>query len=323
MPIGLGMASTHAPGVFAKTYDGWQRIWMRYGGNLPQPPEVAFEDAALIASWVARIDTAFSTLRDHLRDYAPDVLIVFAGDQNEWFDLSHVPNLMIYAGKEPIPAYTNVGADDHDPALVPWEHPDQFRVDIKVNADLAEHLLAALVRDGFDAHSIGRRSRRPTRPRRAPRARAAARYLTPEFDIPVIPIMMKTVERSPAAITGERCLALGRAVARICKNLPQRIALYGSGGMSHDPMGPRSNWVDEPLDRWFLDQMVAGTPDRLGALFSFPSGATISGTGELRTWIPVASAMDELQPGRKAVELDYLPARKTTAGCGWLVWPAA
>jgi hypothetical protein len=322
MPIELGMASTHAPGVFAKTYDGWQRIWKRYGGDLPQPPEVALEDAACIASFVERSDAAFATLRKHLEDCAPDVLVVFAGDQMEWFDPSHLPNLMIYAGRDAIPAYTNVGADDHDPPLIPWEHPEQFAVELKVDYELSELLLTSLIAEGFDV-AISRRIKPQGNPQRgAPHAlvRPLA-YLTPSFEIPIVPIIMKTVERTPATLSGERCLALGRAVARICKNLPKRIALYGSGGMSHDPMGPRSNWVDEPLDRWVLDQLTAGTPDRLCTLFSFQSAATISGTGELRTWLPVAGAMDELEPGRRAVAVDYFAARKTTAGLGWVVWP--
>jgi len=89
------------------------------------------------------------------------------------------------------------------------------------------------------------------------------------------------------------------------------------------PLGPRSGWVDEPLDRWFLDQLTGGTPDRLNSLYSFRSAATESGTGELRTWLPVAAAMDAVQPGIRATLVDYFVARKAMCGNGWVTWPAA
>lgn len=323
MPLELGMTSSHAPALFARTAGGWERSWSRFGGaKCPQPPEVALEDEACLNGFIARTNAAFSTLREQFSAHRPDALIVLAGDQNEWYDASHLPNLLVYAGEEEITGFHNYGADDHDPPLIPWQHPEEFGVRIKVDTALAEYLLAGLVREGFDA-AISRRINPQGDPRRgAPHALVRPLPLImPDLDVPIVPIIMKTVERSPAILTGERCLALGRAIARICANLPQRIAIYGSGGMSHDPMGPRSNWVDEPLDRWVLEQLTGGTPDRLGALFSFASAATISGTGEIRTWLPVAAAMDELAPGRRAVQVEYFPARKSTAGCGWVYWP--
>ena len=52
-----------------------------------------------------------------------------------------------------------------------------------------------------------------------------------------------TTEPSRAIITGERCVALGRAVAKLCADSPKRIAMYASGGLSH-PFN-RPGWVDE------------------------------------------------------------------------------
>jgi hypothetical protein len=147
--------------------------------------------------------------------------------------------------------------------------------------------------------------------------------LMPNLDIPIVPVMMKTVERSPAILTGERCLALGRAIERLCRDLPQRIALYGSGGMSHDPNGPLAGWVDEPFDRWVLEQLTSGTPNELEALYSFRSAATESGAGELRTWLPVAAAMNATHPGIHATLVDYFVARKSVTGNGWITYPEA
>jgi hypothetical protein len=323
MPVVFGMASSHAPSLFAQTYDGWQRVWQRFMGETPQPPEVANEGPEAIADFVARTAANFATLQRELTAAKPDVVIVLAGDQNEWFDPANVPNLMIYAGDDDIVGFHNFGSDDHDPRLLPWEHPDRFGVRLKVDRALGDRLLDGLVRDGFDV-AVSRRVPVVEDPRKAvPHALIRPLpLLLPNLNVPIVPLMMKTVERSPAILDGDRCLALGRAIERICRDIPQRVALYGSGGMSHDPLGPRAGWVDESLDRWFLEQLTAGTPDRLGALYSFRSAATESGTGELRTWMPVAAAMDAVQPGIHATLVDYFVARKSTCGNGWVTWTA-
>lgn len=321
MPVTCGLVSSHAPSLFAKTYPAWQRLFQRFSGKTPQPPETALEGPEVVADYVRRTEAAFGSLREHLRAYRPDALIVLAGDQNEWFDASHVPNLMLYAGAGDVVGFHNYGAEDQEPPLVPWEHPDRFGVRLKVDAELADYVLRGLVREGFDV-AISRRQSPKGDPRRgAPHALVRPLPLImPAIDLPIVPVMMKTVERSPATMTGERCLALGRAIEKICRPLDRRIAMYGSGGMSHDPYGPRSGWVDEPLDRWVLEQLAAGTPERLKALYSFQSAATVSGTGELRTWLPVAAAMDAVTAGWRATVVDYFPARKSTAGCGWAYW---
>lgn len=321
MPIVFGCASSHAPSLFVRTYDGWNRVWKRLSSQTPQPPEADAEGPEAVSAFIGRTERAFDRLKAELGAARPDAVIVFAGDQTEWFDDALTPNLMIYAGAEVV-GFHNFGAEDHDPPLRPWEDLGRFGVRLKVDQDLANVLLDGLVAGGFDV-AVSRRAPVPDQPRRAA-PHALVRPLPmimPALDIPIVPLMMKTVERSPAILTGDRCLALGRAVARICNTLPQRIALYASGGMSHDPMGPRSGWVDEPLDRWFLDHLAHGTPDALGALFSFRSAALDNGTGELRTWIPVASAMDACESGVRANIIDYFAAAKATTGNGWVTWP--
>jgi hypothetical protein len=320
MPLEFGLVSSHAPSLFATTYAGWDSAWKRFRGSTPQPPEVEAEGPERIAEFVRRTAAAFAEQRARLAAYDPDVLIVVAGDQDEWFDAAHVPNVMIYAGDDDVQGYHNFGADDEEPRLLPWEHPDRFGVRLKVDRALGETLLRGLVRDGFDI-SISRKLPAYEGRRKAPHALVRPLPLIlSRPDIPIVPVMMKTVERSPAVLTGGRALALGRAIARICRDLPQRIAIYGSGGMSHDPLGPRACWVDEPLDRWFIERLVAGAPDDLAPLYTFRSAATESGTGELRTWLPVAGAMDALSPGCHATLIDYFAAYKSTAGCGWMVW---
>src|SRR5262249_36207367 len=59
---------------------------------------------------------------------------------------------------------------------------------------------------------------------------------------------------------------LGRRIATaIEERTPAgaRIGLLGSGGLSHEPGGPRYLEIDEAFDRWFMDLLVAGDHERV------------------------------------------------------------
>ncbi len=324
MSLVLGMASSHFPSLFQDTFEGWQRYWHAISDGVPQPPEVRQQDEACVADWVARRDRAFAELRTSMQATRPAALVVVAGDQDEWFSPANMPNVMVYSGTREIDGFHNHGDFDANPPLRFWEDPDRFGVTLQVATELAQHLQAELVHRDFDV-AISRTVNPQGRPeRRAPHALTRPLPLImPELDVPVVPIIVKTVERSKAVLTGERCLALGRALADVCADLDAPVAVYGSGGMSHDPSGPLSGWVDEPLDRWVLDCLQAGRTDELASLFSFRSAATDSGTGELRTWLVVAGAMERAQTTHSCQVLDYFPAHIATAGCGWVLWDEA
>ncbi|QIB64913.1 DODA-type extradiol aromatic ring-opening family dioxygenase [Kineobactrum salinum] len=323
MPIVVGMASSHFPSLFQDTYPGWKRYWQLISGDIPQPLEVGQEDEVRVKEWVERRRLAFQRLETALAARQPAALIVIAGDQDEWFSAAHLPNVMIYSGEEEIEGFHNCGDFDSEPPAQFWEDFDRFGVRLKVIPELAAQLQAELVRKDFDV-SISRRINPQGRPeRRAPHALTRPLpLLMPGLEIPVVPVIIKTIERSTAVLTGERCLALGRAIGEICNDLSLPVAIYGSGGMSHDPSGPRSGWVDQVLDRWVLECLESGNLDELEGLFSFRSAATDSGTGELRTWLVTAGAMSAAQPAATCQVVDYFPAHIATAGAGWVLWEA-
>ncbi|WP_070157883.1 hypothetical protein [Sphingobium phenoxybenzoativorans] len=321
MTLALGMACTHFPSLFQETYEGWQRYWRILSSHVPQPPEVYEEDADRIASFIERRNAAFETFRKAFRAAEIDVLVVIGGDQDEWFDRTHIPNLFVYSGSDPIKGFHNYGSMDSDPPLQFFEHPDRFGLELAVHSQLAQALTQSLLDDDFDVSTSTKivPQGRPTHG--APHAIVRPLpSIMPELDVPVLPVIIKTIENSPANMTGKRCLELGRAIGAFCARQPERIAILASGGMSHDPVGPRSGWVDEPLDRWLLDILADGRIDPLGGLFSFQSASMDSGTGELRSWLVAAAAIQQQYPGIKADILDYFPARKATAGCGWALW---
>jgi hypothetical protein len=117
--------------------------------------------------------------------------------------------------------------------------------------------------------------------------------------------------------SGQRCWEIGLALADIFKDRPERIAIYASGGLSHDPFGPRAGWVDEPLDRWILERIAGNRGDELTRLFSFDSDTLRGGTGEVRAWIAAAGACRW-----QAKVVDYMPIHHAKAGIGFAYWPA-
>jgi hypothetical protein len=138
--------------------------------------------------------------------------------------------------------------------------------------------------------------------------------LAPRLEIPIIPVFVN--EYCPPMPKGEWCWQLGSAIAEILRDRPERIAIYGSGGMSHDPFGPRAGWIDLPLDNWVFERIESNRSIELARLFGFDSDTLRGGTGELRAWITAAAACR--WPGKK---VEYIPAHHAKTGLGFVVWP--
>ena len=120
----------------------------------------------------------------------------------------------------------------------------------------------------------------------------------------------------PPLPSAARCYAMGQALRDIFAKRPERIAVYGSGGLSHDPRGPRAGWVDEPLDRWLLERIERGEGAELQTLFTTKSATFHGGTGEIRNWIALAGVFD----GVKGTVVDYIPAHHAVTGLGFAYW---
>jgi protocatechuate 4,5-dioxygenase beta chain len=143
--------------------------------------------------------------------------------------------------------------------------------------------------------------------------------LTPDYDIPLVPVHMNCIV--PPTPSARRCFEVGRHVAEIVReHLPAglRVALMATGGLSHDPGGPRYFQIDEAFDREFLGLFERGdakraldemTLDRLRA-------AGDGGTPELLAWfVPWGAAQ-----GAKAQIVCYEPTVALRCGMGGVVW---
>jgi protocatechuate 4,5-dioxygenase beta chain len=285
----------------------WPTVHASLVRDAPQPPQFAQETPDVIAGYVRRVNQGFATLRAQLEAAKPDAVIIIGDDQNEIFSNALIPSFAIYIGAAAEGTYGIgfIGEKPKDKWLTLPCHPGVARV-----------ALDGLVARGFDL-GFAEKLVPLARPEvglghaftRIGRAMGLA-----EMGVPLVPIFTNAYH--PPLPTAARCYALGQALRDVFANRPERVAIYGSGGLSHDPRGPRAGWIDEPLDRWVLDRIAHGEGAELRNLFTADSATLRGGTGEIRCWIAVAGAYD----GRKATIVDYIPAHHAVTGLGFAYW---
>jgi 2,3-dihydroxyphenylpropionate 1,2-dioxygenase len=92
-----------------------------------------------------------------------------------------------------------------------------------------------------------------------------------------------------------RAWAFGEALRKAADSVPERIAIIGTGGISHWPATPDSGKINEPWDRDFLARWEANDKDRL---LSYTNEETYRDGGqggfEIRTFIAISGATQGL-----------------------------
>jgi len=116
-------------------------------------------------------------------------------------------------------------------------------------------------------------------------------FLTPEYQLPIIPVNVNC--QGPPLTPLHRTYEFGRALRRACDAAPERIALVGTGGISHWPATPDSGKINESWDRDFLDHFINNRRDEL---LAYNDAETFRQAGqggfEIRTFITVAGATE-------------------------------
>ena len=309
MPLVLGLATSHAPSMFASP-DKWPAIHQILTRGLPQPPQVADETPEVLDSYVRRIQENFRVLREQLEACQPDAVIIVGDDQGEVFSKALIPQMAILVGEQAVGSAS---------IWLAGEPYDQNQVSLTCHTELARKLLAGLMERDFDVAYI-----EELQPLGRPEAGLGHAFTRPakvlgiaETGLPTVIFFLNAYH--PPLPSAKRCYQVGQAITEVLSSLPERVAIIGSGGLSHDPAGPRAGWVDEPLDHWVLDHIARGEGHELQHLFTFDSDTMRSGTGEIRSWITVAGAFH----GRKATVVDYIPARHAVTGLGFAYWNGA
>lgn len=116
-------------------------------------------------------------------------------------------------------------------------------------------------------------------------------FLTPRYDLPVIPVNINC--QGPPLVPLKRCYEFGRALRRACDQAPERIAVIGTGGISHWPCTPDSGKINERWDREFLDRFLNNRREQLLAYTDEETWREAGQGGlEIRTFIAIAGAVE-------------------------------
>ena len=173
-------------------------------------------------------------LGEILDETRPDALVIFASDHMETFFLKTVPTFAVMASDRATAAF----------AGKTWSPP--------IHRALAEGLLEQLVRRDFDmafsqdadlGHSFA----------------AIFEWILEDRQIPVVPIFVNTY--LPPLPSPRRCAALGKAIAEIVAERPERVAVLASGGMSHYPGTWKYYTPAYDFDRWCLSELENSRAD--------------------------------------------------------------
>ena len=249
------------------------------------------------------INQGYAELRRRLEATRPDVIVGVANDHLLNFHPGHVPDWCVGTAAQwqgPAPWFRD------------WINVPDYQV--AGEPELARHIVRASGRKGFnldyrddllfdDNWSV------------------PLHYLTPAHDIPLVPIHMNCV--LPPMPPVQRCFEFGQVLAEVVQAWPQhlRAAIMATGGLSHDPGGPKYFGVDEAFDRWFLGLLGEGDPQQVlrECTLDKMMAAGDGGTTELLAWIVALGAVGR----RKADTAFYVPSVPLRCGMGGVTWNMA
>jgi 2,3-dihydroxyphenylpropionate 1,2-dioxygenase len=256
--------------------------------------------------------------RDRLAAARPDVALIVGSNHFRGFWLDLLPAFTLGVGE-----VTGSGESGTPGGPLPTD------------PEFARHLAGTLVeRDGFDLAYSARLQIDHGQTH-------AIQYLLSGLDIPVVPLVVNVF--APPLPTLRRCQDLGTALRGAIESFPgaRRVAVIGSGGLSHvlpwpdwrDPKTDddefmvrawtdgRDNWRDydarrrqiilkspsviaESFDEEFLSWLEKGEAGRL-ADWSTPRLQEAGGNGaqEIRTWLIMAAALGHAPAARLAYEV--------------------
>ena len=295
-----------------------------YADVLAQAPADAARHITddLITARFHEVQAAMTRMKSEIASAKLDALVIVGDDQHELFLDQHMPSMAIYYGATIRNAQrTEVAPDD-------WFRNRQMRrlepagdVAYPCHAPLAQHLIEGLVEAEFDVSAIAALGpeqyeghaysfiHRWYLNQGGPLDAAGTPYRTTA--LPVVPVFLNTYN-PPNQPTPRRCVKLGTALKTLIGSFPgsQRIGVLASGGLSHFT-------VEEELDRGIL---AALRNKDLAHLAALDPRRLKAGSSEIRNWIVVAAAANELDLSWASYTPAYRSAALTGTGLGFARW---
>jgi protocatechuate 4,5-dioxygenase beta chain len=169
---------------------------------------------------------------------------------------------------------------------------------LKGDAALARHIARSLVEDEFDITVF----------QDLPIDHGLHSPLTmmwptqPDWPGKVVPLFVNVLQHPLPK--PKRCFELGKSIGKAIRSYPEdlKVAMVGTGGLSHQMIGERAGFNDEKWDREFLE-LIEKDPERL-AKMSIADFARLGGNegAEVVMWLIMRGA---LRPDAKKLHSSY------------------
>jgi len=243
-----------------------------------EPPEGEDNERA------KRVFAAFDDLGANLRAADVDVIVVIATDHFQTFTYDTLP---IFA----------IGTGDTFGAWAEFGVPDRT---FHGNAPFGDAVHRGLIQKGFDA--VGARDMRIDHAFACP-----LQFMMKDWDLPILPIYVN------CTIPPARCRAFGEALGDVLReqSAAKRVAVLGTGGLSHSVGTPRTGIINQAWDQQFLRHYLAGD---ISPVSGWNSAEIVedagNGASEIRNWLIACAAAG----APKSRLLAYEPVEKWKTG---------
>jgi len=235
----------------------------------------------------------YGPARDWIKKINPDVIILVFNDHAHAFSIELINTFVLGVADGFSPADEGYG-----PRKVPYVHG---------HAEFASHINESLIFDEFDIAIANQMDV----------DHGLTVPLTIMFGKPdawpckVIPFCVNVIKYPQP--TAARCLKLGRALRRAVESYPEdlRVAIFGTGGMSHQLQGERAGLINREFDTMFLDNLQ-DDPEKLAKIghTEFLRDAGSEGI-ELIMWLTMRGAMNN---PREVYRFYRVPVSNSAAG---------
>ena len=233
---------------------------------------------------------AFDGMRVAIEDAGADAIVVIAAEHFANFFMDNMPSFAVGM------------ADFYDGPIedAEWLGIEKFRA--PGNRDLSQRLITEMMNTVDVAYAEEWRFDHGIA--------VPLHFLTPNFDLPVVPVNVNC--QGPPLAPLHRAWAFGEALRRAADSVPERIAVIGTGGISHWPATPDSGKINEAWDADFLDKWCRNDRD---ALLDYDDARVYAEAGqggfEIRTFLAVSAAAE----GQAGTVHFYAPIPIFAVGC--------
>ena len=246
-----------------------------------------------------RFTRDFGELGRRITSAAPDVLVVVSPDHWVNFFLNNFPTICIGIGEE------------HDGPPEPFMAGFPHRP-LPGDAAFGQHLMRTALEHGFD-------------PSASYRLTLDHGFCIPlwKADLPrmprIVPVVINALQEPMPTV--ERTLQIGRMIAAAVASFPAdvRVAVLGTGGLSHSIGEPTMGDVDETFDRAALEAFRGHDDAQVADTIAAALEHAGNGSHEVRCWLVAHGAA-----GAANFDLiDYMACPEVYVGCAFGSWQPA